>query len=487
MMAPPTLHSAALAAARLDLHAFIRPVFSTLNPGSSLKSGWYLQAIAHALAQVGRGDTKRLLITLPPRYLKSICGSVAFPAWLLGNDPSLRFLVASYSAELSNKLTRDFRGVIESPWYRQCFPEFHVRRATEVEVETTLRGFRRSVSLGGSVTGMGGDILIIDDLMKAADASSPLKRQEARDYIDATFGSRLDDQATGRIIAIQQRLHEDDPAGYLKEKGNFTHLDLQAIADEDEDIPIASRRFYHRTRGEALCADHQSLETLEGIRRELGAGVFAAQYQQRPVAAAGDLVRWERIERYKEALPRDDFQMLVQSWDLGTSANPTSDWSACTTWGFGQGAWWLVDVARVRLDYPDLKQLVLRLATQWRADIVLVEQSMTGIPLIQDLMHLQRSSGARGRNHTWHVRSYRPTVDKEVRLAAQADKLESGRAMFPDEATWLPALKQELLAFPRARHDDQVDSVTQFLEVFGHETYRRGRREVQRRQSIRGS
>ncbi len=282
MTAPPTLHSAALAAARLDLHAFVRPVFSTLNPGSSLKSGWYLQAIAHALAKVGRGETKRLLITLPPRYLKSICGSVAFPAWMLGNDPTLRFLVASYSAELSNKLTRDFRAVVETPWYRQAFPEFRIRRATEVEVETSQRGFRRSVSLGGSVTGMGGDILIIDDLMKAADAASPLKRQEARDYIDITFGSRLDDQATGRIIAIQQRLHEDDPAGYLKEKGNFTHLDLQAIADEDADIEIGPGRIHRRRRNEVLCSDHQTLETLEAIRRELGAGVFAAQYQQRP-------------------------------------------------------------------------------------------------------------------------------------------------------------------------------------------------------------
>jgi len=485
MMARPTLQSAALAAARLDLHAFVRPVFSTLNPGASLKSGWYLQAIAHALTKVAHGETTRLLITVPPRYLKTICGSVAFPAWMLGNDPTLRFLVASYSAELSNKLTRDFRAVVETPWYRQCFPEFRVKRATEVEVETSQRGFRRSVSLGGSVTGMGGDILIIDDLMKAADATSPLKREEARDYIDITFGSRLDDQASGRMVAIQQRLNEDDPAGYLMEKGNFTHLDLQAIADDDEAIEIGPGRFYRRRQGEALCPAHQSLETLEGIRRELGSGVFAAQYQQRPVAAAGDLVRWERIERYEAALPRDDYQKLVQSWDLGTSANPTSDWSACTTWGFAEGVWWLLEVERVRLDYPDLKLLVLKLATRWRADTILVEQTMTGIPLIQDLLHLQWSPEARRLGYTWNVRRYRPSVDKEVRLAAQADKLEGGRATFPRDASWLPTLKQEMLAFPRAKHDDQVDSITQFLELFGHETYSRGRREVQRGRSTR--
>lgn len=485
MTAPLNLEAAAFAAARADLNAFLPQVFRTLNPGSTLKAGWYLRALTHALTQVGTGETKRLLITMPPRHLKSICGSVAFPAWMLGRDPSLRFLVASYSGELSAKLLRDFRAVVESPWYRHCFPEFRIKRATEVEVETTRHGLRRAVSLGGSVTGLGGDILIIDDLMKAADVSYPLKRQEARDFIDVTFGSRLDDQATGRIIAIQQRLHEDDPAAYLLEKGAFTHLDLQAIAEEDEAIEIGPGRFHRRARGEVLCPELQSRETLENIRRELGAGVFAAQYQQRPVAPSGELVRWEEIRRYDELLEREAYLSVVQSWDLGMSANPTADWSVCTTWGFAEGLWWLLHVERVRLDYPDLKALVLRHAARWRTDIILVEQAGAGISLLQDLHNARRSPSATTLGYRWQLRRYTPTMDKEVRLATQAAKLQEGRAIFPADASWLPELKRELLAFPRGRHDDQVDSITQFLELFGDQTYFRGRRDVPRRQSVR--
>jgi predicted phage terminase large subunit-like protein len=485
MTAPLDRQRAALAAARLDFSVFLRPVFKTLNPGAQLNDGWYLQAMSHALTKVGRGETKRLLVTMPPRHLKSICGSVAFPAWMLGNDPSLRFLVASYSAELSNKLLRDFRAVVESPWYRQCFPEFRIKRATEIEVETTRHGLRRAVSLGGSVTGLGGDILIVDDLMKAADAASPIKRQEARDFIDVTFGSRLNDQATGRLVAFQQRLHEDDPAAYMLDKGNFTHLDLQAIAEEDEEVEIGPGRVHRRQRGEALCPEHQSLETLESIRRELGAGVFAAQYQQRPVAPSGELVRWDQIQRYEERLEREAYQMVVQSWDLGTSANPTSDWSVCTTWGFAEGVWWLLDLERVRLDYPELKILVLKLAKHWRTDIILVEQAMTGISLIQDLWNARRSPDAARLGYTWNVRRYLPRLDTPTRLATQAAKLQEGRAILPAEAPWLRELKLEMLAVPRSRNDDQVDSITQFLELFGHETYSRGRRDLHRRESMR--
>ncbi|MBX3485128.1 hypothetical protein [Phenylobacterium sp.] len=317
MTAPRPTLSVLRAALQEDFHSFIRPAFDTLNPGQAFQPNWHIEAIAHALSEVGRGDINRLLITMPPRYLKSICGSVAFPAWMMGRDPTLRFLVASYSAELATKHARDFRSVVESGWFRTFFPNFgRLKRVADAEITTAQNGSRRSVSLGGSVTGFGADILIIDDLMKAADASSPVERQRVKDFYDQTLFSRLDDKQDGCIIAIQQRLHEDDLAGYLLEKGgNWVHLNLPAIAEEDEEIPLGPRRRHFRRRGDALFPSREPIGTLESIRLEIGAPAFSAQYQQSPVSLDSAHVRWDRIQTYEEPYDRVGYTQVVQSWD----------------------------------------------------------------------------------------------------------------------------------------------------------------------------
>ncbi|WP_337187911.1 phage terminase large subunit [Phenylobacterium sp.] len=489
MTAPRPTPQVLRAALQADFHAFIRPAFDTLNPGQAFQPNWHIEAIAHALSEVGRGDINPLLITIPPRYLKSICGSVAFPAWMMGRDPTLRFLVASYSAELATKHARDFRTVVESGWFRTFFPNFgRLKRVADAEITTAQNGSRRSVSLGGSVTGFGADILIIDDLMKAADASSPVERQRVRDFYDQTLFSRLDDKQDGCIIAIQQRLHEDDLAGYLLEKGgNWVHLNLPAIAEEDEQIPLGPRRRHVRKRGDALFPSREPIGTLESIRLEIGAPAFSAQYQQNPVSLDSAHVRWERIQTYEEPYHRVAYTQVVQSWDTAMHGGPNSDFSVCTTWGYAEGAWWLLDLVRVRLDYPDLKARVLAEAHRWRADIILVEHAGTGIPLLYDLMAIVRSPPLALRGRTWMPRAYQPRTDKLTRLAAQVAKLEEGRARFPSSAPWLLELKRELLGFPQAKYDDQVDSVSQFLEMFGNSEPHTGRPYVRRRQSMRAA
>jgi hypothetical protein len=144
-------------------------------------------------------------------------------------------MVASYGADLASKHARDFRAVLSSPDYQRLFPKtrIHPKRNTELEVMTTARGMRKAVSVGGPVTGFGARVLIVDDLMKAADAQSETERQRVKEFFDQTLYSRMDEKADGIIIAIQQRLHEDDFAGHLIDKG-FEHLSLPAIAEEDE-------------------------------------------------------------------------------------------------------------------------------------------------------------------------------------------------------------------------------------------------------------
>jgi hypothetical protein len=178
--------------------------------------------MARALMDVADGHDRRLQITVPPRHLKPIMTTVAFRAWLLGRRPEARIICASYGQELSAALSRSFRKVIQSSWYAQVFPTTasSIVRDTEADVGTAQGGYRFATAVGGTVTGLGADLIIIDDL-KAQDAFFPEARAKAHRFVDETLLSRLDDKKTGAVIAIQQRLHEDDVSAHLSSKGGY--------------------------------------------------------------------------------------------------------------------------------------------------------------------------------------------------------------------------------------------------------------------------
>jgi len=236
------------AARRQHFPLFLIKAFETLHPGDPpLELAWYLQAICHALAEVRAGHQRRLVVTVPPRHLKSVTASVAFVAWVLGHDPKAKIMVASYSHDLARLHSNQTRTIMESEWYRKDFPRTRIseRGNRALELETTAGGVRKAVSVAGSITGFGADIIIVDDCMKADEAKSPTVRQELRNWFDNTLLSRLNDKARGRIISIQQRLHEDDLPAYMLEKG-YPHLNLPAIAEKDEVVPVGQGRTHTR-------------------------------------------------------------------------------------------------------------------------------------------------------------------------------------------------------------------------------------------------
>jgi len=302
------------------------------------------------------------------------------------------------------------------------------------------------------LAGHGADYIIIDDLLKAVDAGSEAELLRAQEFIEGTLLSRFNNPAQGRVVMIAQRLHEMDPPGYMLEKGKYRHLNLPAIAEEAETVPIGFGRVHRRQPGDLLFPQRLDRDTLEAKRREMGSAVFNCQYQQNPIAPDGSPLKWEWFGTYEQVENRRWYQMVVQSWDTGTSADPRADFSACTTWGLRENKWHLLDVWRGQLDYPDLKAKALSLVSPWDPERVLIEDASTGRPLVHELFGEDR-----------RYRKVTPRGDKEIRFQAACTPVEEGRVLLPIEASWLPAFKRELQSFPRGRNDDQVDSFSQFL------------------------
>jgi hypothetical protein len=196
------------AACRRDFVSFVRKTFHVLNPSASFDMNWHICAIAHHLEQVRLGKIRRLMITVPPRSLKSIMCSVAFPAFVLGQDPTKRLIVASYSADLATKHANDFRTVVNSAQYQAIFPGMRIStmKNTQTEVVTTLNGFRLAISVDGTVTGRGGDIIIIDDPIAALAALSQKPREHVVDWYFNALLTRLNDKQNDAIVLVMQAM-----------------------------------------------------------------------------------------------------------------------------------------------------------------------------------------------------------------------------------------------------------------------------------------
>ena len=319
---------------------------------------------------------------------------------------------------------------------------------------TTRRGGRLSTSVGGTLTGRGGNIIIIDDPHKADEGvQSGTNRESVNSWYRNTLSSRLDNKKEDAIILIQQRLHEDDLAGHLLESGDWVHLNLPAIAEEPQLIPIGPGCFHQREIDDVLHPARESMRELDALKNILGSYNFAAQYQQRPAPMGGGLIKWEWFKTYDNQPSKEYGDQIIQSWDTASKAEAIHDWSVCTTWLLKDNEYYLLHILRQHLEYTGLKQRIIDHAKYWDADIVLIEDKGAGISLIQDIRH----------GSELDVVPIIPKEDKETRLMIISPIIESGRVLIPAEAEWLAALQHEIVNFPKGRHDDQVDSVSQFL------------------------
>lgn len=441
-------------ALRNDFESFLRYGVHTLNPGAPFLPNWHIRAIAYQLERIRRGEINRLIINMPPRHLKSITVSVAFPAFVLGHDPRQRIFSISYGSELTLKHARDFRSLVESSGYQRAFRHMHINRSTEDEVTTTLKGFRKATSVGGVLTGLGGNILILDDPQKPVDGQSKVRREAVNQWFTNTLMSRLDNKEKGAIIVVTQRVHMDDLSGYLMSgSGTWEILSLPAIAEVDERVQIGDNEFHHRRVGEALHPEHESLETLLCLKEDIGTYDFGAQYQQAPIPEGGAMLKSEWFRFYEGTLTRGPKDKVIQSWDPASKDGLQTDYSVCTTWIVRDKCFYLIDVMRARLEYPALKQAAMALAKRFKPTAILIEDMPPGTQLAQEMKAMGQ----------FRVKPIPVEHDKRTRLFVQTAKFEAGLVYFPKDAAYMPDLLAELLAFPYGRHDDQVDSMTQAL------------------------
>lgn len=443
---------------RQDLTSFVERAFYEVNPDAKLLRNAHVEVIATKLEACRKGEINRLIVNLPPRHLKSICASVAFPAWYLGHNPAGHVICASYGQELADKMARDCRRVMQSSWYQGLFSTRLSERQAVHDFATTARGTRMATSVGGVLTGRGADLIILDDPLKPEDALSEPRRKAVNEWYDGTLLSRLNDKVKGCIAIIMQRLHQDDLVGHVLEQEGWEVLSFPAIAETDEthviDSPLG-KRVFRRRAGEALHPEREPVATLAAIRETIGEYNFASQYQQNPAPVGGAMVKTQWLRFYSPDERPLRFSTIVQSWDTANKATELNDFSVCTTWGVLDKSFYLLDVFRQRLNYPDLRRKVEELAQRHKAGSIVIEDRASGTQLIQDLQRQMHG-----------LRPYDPPpqTDKVMRLHAQSAAFENGFVLLPHQASWLADYIAEITSFPGCRYDDQVDSTTQALD-----------------------
>jgi predicted phage terminase large subunit-like protein len=439
---------------RTDFAAFFHRAFVELFPGRPYESNWHIEVIAAKLEAVRVGKIKRLIINVPPRSLKSYLGSMIFPAYVLGHNPSAEILCTSYSQDVANGLALPCRQLMDSDFYKALFAtRLSENRQAVEEFKTTAGGVRRAVSWSGALLGRGADYLIIDDPLKVDEANSNTRRTAVNEAYHSAVATRLN-RETGAVILIMQRLHHNDLTAYVQKSENWELLALPALAEHDEEYRVRTifgEMTLRRHQGDALQPYRQSAAYLLELKVQKGAAEFDAQYQQKPHGAEGALILREWLSYYDDNTKPAEFELKLQSWDTATKGGDDNSYSVCTTWGINENKFYLLDRYRGRPNFRELKAQAVALANEYRPNTILIEDQSSGSALQQELVDLGRPAEA----------IQQTTASKAARLLECINKFEAGLVILPKNAPWLEEYVAELTTFPGGDFSDQVDSTTQ--------------------------
>ena len=413
--------------------------------------------MAKKFEAIAKGEMKRVIINMPPRHTKSEFASYLLPSWFLGKFPDKKVIQASNTGDLAVNFGRKVRNLVDSEQYATVFPGVKLRQDSKAAGRwaTNKNGEYFAIGVGGTVTGKGADLLIIDDPHSEQEAALAAGNPEIyqKVYEWYTSGPRQRLQPGGAIVIVMTRWGEADLTGRVlqdalkREKGEEWELiELPAIMPS----------------GNPLWPEFWSIDELEALKEELPVSKWNAQYQQKPTGEEGALVKrewWQIWER--ERPPRCEY--VIQSWDTAFTKSERSDYSACTVWGVfhmdedpKNVNVILLEAYQERLEFPELKEKAFEMYNIWEPDTCIIEAKAAGSPLIFEM----RRMGV-------PVQEYTPVRgnDKFVRINSVTDLFRSGKVWAPD-TRWAHELIEQMAAFPNAAHDDLVDSSTQALIRF---------------------
>ena len=445
---------------RSDFYAFMQKSFYETDNSQPFMGNWHLELICDTLQQCAYGNIKRLIINIPPRNLKSHCASISLPAFILGHNPRARIVCVSYAQALAENLSRKTRQLMESDFYKSIFKTRLGNKNTENEFETTENGFRYATSIDGSLTGIGGNFIIIDDPIKADDALSDTIRTRVNDWYDNTLVSRLNDKVNGVIIVIMQRLHIDDLTGHLLKQDGWEVLSLPAIAENDEEFTLSNGKTLRRKIGEALNSFLEPIDILNNQRKLMNEYNFSAQYQQNPIPLEGNIINYDWFQQFTELeIPVE--AKTIQSWDIALKDGKNNDYSVCITAKIYGNKIYITDVKRFKLDLQALASKIEELYVAEKCNHLIIEESSISISLIQYLQKILPVSFIQ----------YKPKGNKATRANNAVLYIKSKDVLLAEGASWLDEFRAEINAFPNGKHDDQVDALTQLIDCVKSNQY----------------
>ena len=467
------------------------------------KDNWHIKALCDHLQTVFYGEIfKKLIVNMPPRMGKSIIISVLYPTWCWIKKPSTTFLFNSYSETLSErdaKLTRELveSNYIQALWGDKLYFKRGFRAA--MNLVNICGGVRIATTVGGSNTGHGGDINIIDDPNNIANILSINERAKTNRWFQYTMPSRVKDPMTARWVLTQQRSHALDLTGFIKTNNPKGWVFLTLPMEYEEKNPCITSKLFNsegkvwrdprKKEGELLFPNHYNKEGLKELKAGFhnDAYVIAGQLQQRPAPLGGGVIKTSWLKKWEEKW-EPEYLHILQSWDTALTKNDKSAYSACTTWGVfhhnGIFNIMLLSLFRDKLEYPDLRKMILRLSQNYNdtefaypingrnpVDKVLIEAKASGYSLLQDLNRMQwsddiilqpfdpvRDGKLGGRNGG----------DKEGRARLVTHLMESGQVWLPTELPECQILTEEAEIFmtacelfPSAESNDVIDTMSQ--------------------------
>ena len=416
-------------------------------------NGAHHKVMAQKFQDIAEGKCKRLIINMPPRHTKSEFASYLLPAWFLGKYPGKKIIQCSNTAELAVGFGRKVRNLVGSEQYARIFPNVSLRSDSKAagRWSTNSNGEYFAIGVGGTVTGKGADLLIIDDPHSEQEAAIANTNPEVYDKVYEWYGSgpRQRLQPGGSIIVVMTRWSKRDLTGKILKSSIERDGDTWEIIDFPAILPS----------GKALWPQFWKLEELQALKEELPVSKWNAQYQQQPTSEEGALVKREWWQEWTQEKP-PVCEYIIQSWDTAYTKNERSDYSACTTWGVFylnedemQPNIILLDAFKERLEFPELKERALQYYKEWEPDVFIVEAKAAGSPLIFELRRMGIP-----------VSEFTPTRgnDKIARMNSVTDLFASGKVWAPRKR-WAEEVIEEMAAFPNSEHDDLVDSSTQAL------------------------